>query len=80
MLDDNRREAVAAVGDFSHPTSLPCNRAPDPDRYPDNTAEGIGAGVEADVAGAIGERRVGRFHAALVWKPDIHAGFPRGAK
>jgi hypothetical protein len=28
MLDDNRRKAMAAVGDFSHPTSLRYNLAP----------------------------------------------------
>src|SRR5215813_2518771 len=38
VLDYNRRKAVAAVGDFSHPASLTRNLAPDPDRYPDNTA------------------------------------------
>jgi len=37
VLDDTRRKAVTAVGDFSHPISLPRNLAPDPDRYPDNT-------------------------------------------
>ena len=54
MLDDNRREAVMVVGDFRHPTSLPRNRAPDPDRYPDNTVIAVGVDVRRADDGGTG--------------------------
>jgi hypothetical protein len=46
VLDHNRRKPVAAVGDFSHPTTLTRNLAPNPDRYPDNTGGKHGKRVE----------------------------------
>src|SRR5215831_14321578 len=44
MLDDHRRKAVAAVGDFSHRTSLPVVSASEPSGYPDKAAGGTAEG------------------------------------
>ena len=60
------REAVAAVGDFTHPTSLPRNRAPDPDRYPDNTAA-----LAPEICTECGQKKKGGRH-----KPPQKAKMP----